>query len=284
MLAALQALGAEVVGEAQATVFGDVWAMRVPADRTAAAAQVPEVQMLGVRFEKRPVNDLTRVMTRISTNIFRRMRRLCVRRRVIIGTASNTFLTGEGVMVAVADTGVDDLHPDLAGRILPGSYTVPDYDGHGTHVVGTFIGDGTASPLVERGGAGLALTNAVFSGMAPRARAFVQDYGLPDWVLQRNTALAGALISNNSWGFGGDNDYDIFAASYDAAVRDSMPGVTGEQEVAYVFAAGNEGGGGDNGLNGIPGSVISPATGKNVITVGGSDLPRHITNSKFIAA
>src|SRR6185295_12599219 len=64
-------------------------------------------------------------------------------------------------------------------------------------------------------------------------------------------------------------------------VRDSTPGVTGEQEVAYVFAAGNEGGGGDNGLQGTPGSVISPATGKNVITVGGSDLPRHITNAVY---
>ena len=48
-----------------------------------------------------------------------------------------------------------------------------------------------------------------------------------------------------------------------------------------MFAAGNEGGGSADGLGGIPGSVISPATGKNVITVGGSDLPRHITNEVF---
>ena len=66
-------------------------------------------------------------------------------------------------------------------------------------------------------------------------------------------------------------------------MRDSLPGVTGEQEVAYVFAAGNEGGGGADGLSGIPGSVISPATGKNVITVG-AVICRGTSRTKFIAA
>ncbi len=279
---ALKAIGAEPAGESQATVFGPTGPYRIPADRLAEAAQIPEVQMLAVHYEKRPVNDLTRVITRISTNIPLSASVPIVRPpESHYRTASNTFLTGDGVIVAVADTGVDDTHPDLTGRILPGSYTVPDYDGHGTHVIGTFIGDGTMSPLQSGEAAMGSLTNAIFSGMAPRARAFVQNLQLADAVLQRRTAEQGALISNNSWGFAGDNDYDIFAAIYDSGVRDSMPGVTGEQEVAYVFAAGNEGGGGADGLNGIPGSIISPATGKNVITVGGSDLPRHITNEVY---
>jgi subtilisin family serine protease len=283
MLAALKELGAEPVGEGQVTVLGEVWAVKVPADKTAAAAQIPEVQMLGVRFEKRLANDLTRVITRISTNIPFSTNVPMVRPPESHYRITNGFLTGEGVIVAVADTGVDETHPDLAGRILPGSYLGPggkDFDGHGTHVIGTFIGDGTQSPLNNAAALG-SHSNAVFSGMAPKARAWVQDYRRADSALQRETVVNGALISNNSWGFGGDNDYDIFAASYDAAVRDSTPGITGEQGVAYVFAAGNEGGGGDNGLQGIPGSVISPATGKNVITVGGSDLPRHITNIVF---
>jgi subtilisin family serine protease/subtilisin-like proprotein convertase family protein len=283
MLAALKQLGAEPVGEGQVTVFGEVWAVKVPADKTAEAAQISEVQMLGVRFEKRLANDLTRVITRISTNIPFSTNVPIVRPPESHYRTASNFLTGEGVIVAVADTGVDQTHPDLLGRILQGSYLGPggkDYDGHGTHVVGTFIGDGTQSPLPNGAALG-SHSNAVFSGMAPRAKALVQDYRRADSPLQRETVVAGALISNNSWGFGGNNDYDIFAASYDAAVRDSTPGITGEQEVAYVFAAGNEGGGGDNGLQGTPGSVISPATGKNVITVGGSDLPRHITNEVF---
>ena len=279
MLEALEQLGAEAAGAPQRTVLGDVVAVKVPADKTAEAARIAEVQMLGVRFEKRPVNDLTRVITRISTNppITRPP-------NSHYPTASNAFLTGEGIIVAVADTGVDETHPDLAGRILAGSYGGPggfEYDGHGTHVVGTFIGDGSASPLLGNTNALGSVTNAIFSGMAPRARAYVMDLRRPDSDLQRETVLNGALISNNSWGFSGDNDYDIFAAIYDSGVRDSTPGILGEQQVAYVFAAGNDGAGGNDGLNGIPGSIVSPATGKNVITVGGSDLPRHITNEVY---
>ena len=52
----------------------------------------------------------------------------------------------------------------------------------------------------------------------------------------------GARISNNSWGYG-VNEYDLSAASFDAAVRDSLPLVEGAQQVSYVFAAGVNGGG-----------------------------------------
>ena len=50
---------------------------------------------------------------------------------------------GAGVMVAVADTGVDAGHPELAGRVVPGYDFVDDdadpqdVHGHGTHVAGT---------------------------------------------------------------------------------------------------------------------------------------------------
>ena len=261
----------------RATVFGDVVAVKVPADKTAEAARIAEVQMLGVRFEKRPVNDLTRVITRISRDDDQ-----LVPPQSHYPTSSN-FLTGAGVLVAVADTGVDAGHPDLAGRIVPGSYygRGPDYDGHGTHVVGTFIGDGAASLSVSAPPLGSRNECELFGHGAQRAGLCAGPSSARIRILQRNTVLKGALISNNSWGFGGDNDYDIFAAIYDSGVRDSTPGITGEQEVAYVFAAGNDGAGGNDGLNGIPGSIVSPATGKNVITVGGSDLPRHITNGAY---
>src|SRR5215218_8144949 len=59
---------------------------------------------------------------------------------------------------------------------------------------------------------------AIFYGIAPKAMAYVQDFVGPDTALQTNTALTNILISNNSWGYG-NNDYDIFAASYDGGAR-----------------------------------------------------------------
>ncbi|CAL9285498.1 S8 family serine peptidase [Streptomyces sp. SudanB182_2057] len=59
--------------------------------------------------------------------------------------ANHSALTGQGVRVAVLDTGVDTGHPDLAAHItgtasfVPGQ-SVQDGNGHGTHCVGTAAG------------------------------------------------------------------------------------------------------------------------------------------------
>src|SRR5262245_33708517 len=59
------------------------------------------------------------------------------------------YSQGEGVVVAVIDTGVDASHPDLAGSVLPG-YSVPplavdphtDLEGHGTGMAGLIVAHG----------------------------------------------------------------------------------------------------------------------------------------------
>ena len=68
---------------------------------------------------------------------------------------------------------------------------------------------------------------------------------ISDQYLQEAPALTNALISNNSWNYDGDSAYDLAAASYDAAVRDALPEVTGSQPVLFVFRAGNAGDGDD---------------------------------------
>ena len=74
---------------------------------------------------------------------------------------------GTGQIVVVADTGVDEEHPDLKSRLIQVIERVTvegtgDPIGHGTHVCGSICGDGTAS-----GGKVL--------GMAPGAKLIVQS-------------------------------------------------------------------------------------------------------------
>lgn len=53
---------------------------------------------------------------------------------------------GEGVRVAVVDTGIDANHPDLKDRVIAGYSAIPghwtDENGHGTHVAGTVAASG----------------------------------------------------------------------------------------------------------------------------------------------
>src|SRR5271167_861033 len=102
--------------------------------------------------------------------------------------------------------------------------------------------------------------------------------GISDRYLQEAPAITNALISNNSWVFGNDPDYDLAAASYDAATRDALPTVPGSQPVLFVFAAGDDGGGASDGSGGGADTILSPGTAKNVITVGALEQLRNITN------
>src|SRR5208283_1166305 len=98
-------------------------------------------------------------------------------------------------------------------------------------------------------------TNGQFRGMAPLANLYsvaainntFNALNVSDQYMQEAPALANALISNNSWNYDGDTAYDLAAASYDAAVRDALPEVTGSQPVTFVFSAGNDGSGNNNG-------------------------------------
>jgi subtilisin family serine protease/subtilisin-like proprotein convertase family protein len=268
---ALRDLGGTVM-RTQSSPFGAQILVHAPPDKLVAFAQVDTVQAIEPAYQRRLANDLSRTRLNISTNT----------------TTLNNYLglTGNGVIVGLNDTGVDVNHPDLAGRVL---LDVPstgvDLNGHGTHVAGTILGSGLNDGGVAAPGS---VPGADFRGMAPQSRVFVQPIDIvtgplkPDTELQAQTATNGARISNNSWGYLGAYDYTFAAASWDAAVRDSIPRQTGSQPVAYVFSAGNDGSGLDDGSGGFANTVAAPGTAKNVITVGATEQFRNITNEIII--
>ncbi|TDR48832.1 subtilase family protein [Tahibacter aquaticus] len=77
-------------------------------------------------------------------------------------------------------------------------------------------------------------------------------------------------ISSNSWGlgniFGPATGYIAESRAYDVGVRDADLTAQGNQQIAFIFAAGNYGP--------DPNTVASPGNAKNVLTVGASENQR----------
>ncbi len=279
---ALEKMGAQIITE-EVSPFGQRFIVRPPGDALVALANLPAVQGVEGYFGKALLNDLSRQRLKVATN-------------TLVTTLNYLGLTGSNALVNINDTGVDAGHPDLTGRVtadIPA--TLMDADGHGTHVAGTIASSGTSSPGVSSNNIPGSVTNASFRGIAPGASLYATPVifnsgvvfpALGDTYLQTNAATrsyitlarTNALISNNSWGYGGAPVYNTSAASYDAAVRDALPEVTGSQPILFVFAAGNGGSGADDGTGGVPDSILSPGTAKNVITVGAIENLRNITN------
>jgi subtilisin family serine protease len=200
------------------------------------------------------------------------------RARVLLGIDHNPATgiqqTGAGQIVAVADTGLDDQHPDFQGRIVgivalgrPTDYSDPH--GHGTHVAGSILGDGTASA-------------GALCGTAPGAQLFFQSLldaqgglgGLPLDLgdLFDEAYRNGARIHNNSWGSATSSRYTINASEVDDFVAN-------HRDMLIVISAGNEGNAADPRTNSALGfvdwlSIGSPASCKNALTVGASRSDR----------
>lgn len=158
-------------------------------------------------------------------------------------------IDGEGVGVAVVDTGVDGSHPDLTDRmgenvkVLPGGVAVPFSDtdllslgGHGTHVAGIVAGTGDASDGRYHGAATGTTIHGVSGGTLISMHAALDAL---DWVLENHDAVEPAIrVVNNSWGSSGEHDPD----SATTRLVDELV----DAGVLVVFAAGNSGGdGGD---------------------------------------
>ncbi|WP_454320831.1 S8 family serine peptidase [Streptomyces phaeoluteigriseus] len=141
---------------------------------------------------------------------------------------------GQGVTVAVLDTGVDAGHPDLSGRIarsedFSDSGNTDDHFGHGTHVASIVGGTGAASGGTRR-------------GVAPAADLLIgkvlgdDGYGSESDVIDGMEWAAGehARVVNMSLGSDAETDGTD-------PVSQAVNSLTASAGTLFVVAAGNAG-------------------------------------------
>lgn len=177
--------------------------------------------------------------------------------------AWNLGYTGEGVTVAIIDTGIDYTHPDLGGCFGPGCKVEGGYDivnddsdpmddaFHGTHCAGIVASEDSNSIGIK--------------GVAPDATLYaykVLDQGGSGWW---DWVIAGIEMATDPNQDGDTSDHlDVISLSLGGwgnpedpvsiAVDNSF-----DAGVVIVVAAGNDG---------SYGSIGSPGTARNAITIG----------------
>lgn len=172
-------------------------------------------------------------------------------------------LTGEGVKIAIIDSGVDYTHSDLGGCFGEGCKVIGGYDfvnldgdpmddyGHGTHVTAIAAGNG------------------VLKGVAPDAKILAYKVldnsgsGYWDDVLFgiEQAILDDADIINLSLGGLGGNPDDFLSSAVDLAV---------DAGVVVVVAAGNNG----QSQN----TITTPGLARKAITVGAITKDKELTD------
>jgi subtilisin-like proprotein convertase family protein len=204
---------------------------------------------------------------------------------------------GEGYVAAVLDTGLDAdmcyFRDDALGlpptntsggttvdpnqrKVIAVDFLDPaedptdpthwDTQGHGTHVAGILSGDDLANPIVHDSG----------DGMAPGAKLIIQDAGysadqcgdLPgigcpvtDLIpIFQQAYDQGARTHSNSWN---DNENAQVQNNYTDASEDVDEFMWNNPDFLIVFACGNHALGGT-------GTIGSPSTAKNTLSVGGT--------------
>ncbi|MFZ4396150.1 MAG: S8 family serine peptidase [Kiritimatiellia bacterium] len=200
--------------------------------------------------------------------------------KAAIGTHLNTTnlwnrwtLTGKGQIVAHADTGLDTgslttMHPDFQGRILAliarGRFNdASDPDGHGTHTAGSILGSGAASGGQYRG---MAYEASLVHQSVMDAYGYLNGIG-DIYDLFTESYGYGACIHSDSWGSDSAGAYDSNCRSVDLFAWD-------HPDHLAVFASGNAGE--DANRNGVVdlGSVGTPASAKNALSVGAAENDR----------
>lgn len=179
--------------------------------------------------------------------------------------AVESGFTGNGVRVAVLDTGFDAGHPDFVGRDITTESFVPGEDshdghGHGTHCIGTSCGPRS---LPDARGYGVAPGASIYAGKVLGSDGSGSDSGILagiDWALQ--------------------HDCHIISMSLGADVREVHPPYVAagrralERGTLIVAAAGNNA----QRSSGNPGFVGAPANSPYIMSVAALDSTLNVAN------
>jgi len=170
---------------------------------------------------------------------------------------------GEGVNVAIIDTGVDQDHPDLVANIEgvysavpPDIYTVDDHYGHGTHVAGTVAAVNNEIGVV---------------GVGPQIDLWIIKASAGGILLTKDLLESYDFVINTWFDNDPNNNIQVVSMSYGgsaySAPEAEMLQMAWAIGIILVAAAGNEGG-----------AVIYPAALPFVIAVSAMNIYDQITS------
>jgi subtilisin family serine protease len=169
-------------------------------------------------------------------------------------------ITGAGVILAVADTGVATNHANFQGPGKIVRYWAcadgTDGHGHGSHVSGTVLGDGGTQGSYD---------TSTYDGMSFGGKLSMQDIAVGGSIQcatpSQNGAEAvkdGAVVEQNSWGGGTDGSYGSSAEDADQFMWTNS--ISAEPTFLFSFSNGNSGP--------SKSSCASPANSKSGMAVG----------------
>lgn len=175
-----------------------------------------------------------------------------------VASLNSAGYTGDGVKVAVVDTGIDATHPEFDGKTINGydfasSSTgyAKDESGHGTHVASIIAGDNDGTGMQ-----GIAYDATLYSYKTDN------DGDIEFEAVSTDSATAsiydrhvtdGIQVSNNSWGSGSTlstTSENALRTSYSSTITAMRSAQT--NGTLFVWAAGNSGASQPDKFGGMP--------------------------------
>jgi len=176
--------------------------------------------------------------------------------------------TGAGVRVAVLDTGLDEQHPDFAGRdIVTGAFvegqSAHDGHGHGTHVIGTACG-----PRASQAGPGYGIAHeaSIYAGKVLGDDGSGSDSGIlsgVEWAISNSCSIVSMSLGSPT------EPGAPYSEAFERVARRAL-----ERGTLIIAAAGNE----SQRSAGIIAPVGHPANCPSVMAVGAVDSQMQIAD------